>query len=323
MGGITNQATLDTASTTFHAVWDEIFERGTPGLYSTFTEVISTDSKVNELDLLETMPVIRQWLGAKEFNAIRASSLSSTIKKYEKSLELDRLDVQSDRTGLIGRRIRAFLSQDGGQIYDKICTDRLLANPTCYDGAALFSASHPRGPSGNQSNTSTTALSFTQHDTVMQTGAAIRDANGEPLGIGYNVLMVGPKLQRLGMEITQSTERVVGIDSAGAVDSGTRLAAASIPNVWGPGSMIFGGGSMTLVINPRLVGTYDDYYYYFDATKAAKPIVLFEFRAPEPIEATSMDAEARFMLDKLRFSVECDVAAEPGAWQVAFGGLVA
>lgn len=320
---ITNQNILDVASTTFHAVFDEIFENGTPGLYPLFTEVIGTSSKVNELDLLETMPVIREWIGSKEFQSIRASRLSATVKKYEKSFEIDRLDLQADRTGLIGRRIRAFMSQDGGRIYDKIATDALLANPAGYDGVAVFATTHPRGPAGNQANTSTTALSFSQHEAVMVAGMGLRDQNGEPLGIAYDTLMVGPKLARLAQEITQSTERVLGVDASGAYDSGTRVAAASVPNAFGPGVDIYGGGSMRLVVNPRLVGAYDDHYYYFDTSKAARPLIMFEFRRPEAIDQMQMDSEARFLLDKYRASVECDVVVTAGAWQTAYGGIVA
>ncbi len=227
---ITNQQTLDIASTTFHEGVSELFENGVPGIWSTFAEVVPTGSKVNEIDVLETMPVIREWLGSKEFASSRASSKSVTVKKYEKSMEIDRLDLTADKTGLIARRIKAFLGQDGAQIYDKLLTEALIANGTGYDGVALLSASHPRGPSGNQSNTGTTALSFAQHEAVMIIGASLRDQNAEPIGISYDTLMVGPKLAGLTREITQSNERVISVNNAGD-ETGTRVAAASAPNM--------------------------------------------------------------------------------------------
>lgn len=319
--GITNQNILDVASTTFHDSVTQLFEGGVPGLYPAFVDVVPTASKVNEIDVMETMPVIRKWHGSKEFGAMRVSSKSVSVEKYEKSLEIDRLDLAADKTGLIARRIRAFLGQDGAQIYDKIATDALIAAATGYDGVSIFSTAHPRGPSGNQSNRGTTALSFAQHEAIMVQGASLRDENGEPLGISYDTLMVGPKLAALAREITQSTERVVGIDAAGAIDSGTRVAAAGIPNV--RGLEVYTGGQMDLIVNPRLVGTYDDYYYHFDTSKGAKPFVLFQFRAPEGIEQMQMDAESRFLLDKFRMSVECDVVVCPAAWQVAHASIVA
>lgn len=318
---ITNQATLDTAATTFRAVGEEIFGQTTPGMYDVFTEVIPTGSKVNEIDLLETMPVVREWLGEKEYASIIASKLSATIKKYEKSMEIDRLDLTADKLGLIARRIRTFLGNDGAAIYDKLCTEALIANGTGYDGVALFSASHPRGPAGaTQSNTGTTALSFAQFEAVMVAGASLRDGNGEPLGISYDVLMVGPKLAALGREITQSAVRVGGIAATGEAATASVVTASTIPNY--RGLEVYTGGSVTLVVNPRLVGTYDDYYYMIDSKRGVKPIMLYEFRRPEPIEQFSMDSDARFNLDKFRCSVECDVVAAPGLWQAAYAGIV-
>lgn len=317
--GIANQDVLDAANLTAEGVFDEIFTNPGTRLFELFTEVVPTGSKVNEIDILETMPVIKKWTGAKEFDSIQASYLRATIEKWHRSFEIDRLDLTADKLGMIGRRIRQWVTS-AARDYDKIATDALLANPIGYDGVAIASTAHPRGPSGNQGNTGTTALSFPQHDTVMIAGASLRDQNGESLGVSYDTLMVGPKLAKLGREITQSTERVVPISAAGVEAYASAVAATSIPNK--AGLEVYTGGSMTLVVNPRLVGTYDDYYVYQDTTLGPKPIRLYEFRAPELIEQLSMDGETRFLLDKFRWSIETDCVAAPGAWQTFYMGIV-
>lgn len=315
--GITNQNILDVASTAFRAKLGEVFDTRPPGNYDIFTEVIPTDSEINEVDLIGAMPQVEEWVGAKAFRDMRAYKATATLKSYQKSLRIPFKKARYDQTGLIGRKISQFLAPggDGGSIYDFICTAGLIANGTGYDSVALFSASHPHGPAGaTQSNTSATAFSFAQHDAVMQLGASLRDEYSEPFGIHYDTLMVGPKLQKLAMEVTQSKDRLVAVDNSGA-ESGTRVAAAAVTNV-------YGGGSMRLVVNPRLVGTYDDYYYYFDTSKGAKPVLLYEGRSPEGIEQTKMDDDGRFLNNELRFSVECDVVAAPGDWHVAYAGIL-
>lgn len=315
---ITNQSILDNAGTAFRSAFDEVFENGAPGFYETFTEIIATDSKINEIDVLESMPQVRQWVGSKVFKDIFASSLTATVKTYEKSVDFKRIDILTDRTGKIARRLRAFLSAggSGGSIYDFLATAALVANGTGYDGVSLFSASHPRGPSGaTQSNTSTTALSFAQHDAVMQAGPSLRDLEGEPIGISYNVLMVGPKNQKIAKEITQSTERILPVSAAGVEATSSVVAAAAIPNV-------FGGGDLTLVVNPRLVGSYDDHYYYFDTMTGPRPVLGYELTPPHAEEQFSMDDSMRFHQDRLAASVECDVVFAPGDWHVAFGGIL-
>lgn len=315
---IVNQSTIvDVANTTFHAKFDEIFANQPPGPWKLYTEVQATSSKINEIDVLEAMPVVREWTGAKLFGSVRAANLSATVKKYEKSFAIDRLDLAADKMGMVGKRIAAFLS-DAGQMYDKICFDTLVSNsgngPTCYDGVALFSTSHVRSAGTTWSNKTTTALSFAQHDTIMQAGAALRDDNGEPLRIAYDTLIVGPKNFKVAAEVTQSTERLAAVDNSGA-ESGTRVAASTIPNV-------YGGGQMTLVVDPRLVGSQDDYYYYVDSKRGPKPLMLFEFRAPEALEQTAMDSESRFISDQLRYSVECDVVVTAGSPHVCYAGIL-
>jgi phage major head subunit gpT-like protein len=315
---IQNQSTIDVASTTFNAVFDEVFAAQPPGPWSLYTEVVQTQSKINELDVLETMPVVREWIGSKVFQSIRASSLSATVKKYEKSFAIDRLDLQADRTGQIGRRIRMFVS-DAGQIYDKICLETLVsasgAGPLCYDGVRLFSASHPRSAGTTWSNLTTNAFSFTQHDTIMQAGAALRDDNSEPLRIAYDTLIVGPKLFKLASEVTQSTERIIPVAATGIEAAASVVTAAAIPNV-------YGGGQMTLVVDPRLTGTFDDYYYYLDTSRGPKPLMMFEFRSPEAIDQMSMDSDGRFNDDLFKMSVEADFVVTAGSPHVAYAGIL-
>lgn len=315
---ITNQDILDTASTSFHALFDRVFQGAPPGQWSVFTEKVETDSEVNEVDVLGAMPVIREWTGAKVFQTIRAYKSTATLKPYETSLRIKFPKARYDRTGLIGRKLKQFMGVGGrgAAIYDRICTDGLLAMLTTagYDGVAPYSTAHPHGPAGaTQANRSATAFSFAQHDAIMQAGPAIRDEHGEPFGVNYDTIMVGPKNQKLVQEITQSKERVIAVANDG-LEAGTRVAAAAAPNVYGHGSALYRGGSMDAIVNPRLVGAADDYVFYFDTAFGTKPVILYEGRAVEPHEQTQMDDEGRFINNELRFSLECDVVAAPGDW---------
>lgn len=316
---ITDRSILDNASTAFKSFGDEIFGKSLPGVFSRYTDVMPTDSKVVEHDVIEAFPVIREWTGGKQFPDAQAASQSLTMKTYERSFKIKRLDLLTDRTGATAKRMQSFLN-DTASIYDKLAHEALVANGTGYDGVALLSASHPRGPAGaTQSNTGTTALSHAQFETVMVAGSSLRDANSEPLGIAYNLLRVGPKLAALAREITGSNERIIAVANDG-LEAGTRVAAATGPNA--RGLQVFSGGSVDVVVDPRLVGTYDDYYYLIDTSRGVMPIVGYEFRAPEAISQDEMSAEGRFLADEFRYSVECDVVFASGVWQVIYGGLV-
>lgn len=316
---IQNQSTVvDAVNQTFHDMFAEVFSRGAPGVWSVYTDKIATNSKLNEIDVLEAMPVVRKWVGAKVFQSILASKLSVSVETYEKSFAISRLDLMADKMGMVTKRLGDFLRGDGSGEIDKICSDALISNsgngPTCYDGQALFSTTHPRSNGTTWSNKTTSALSFAQFDAIMVAGMSLRDDNGEPMRISYDTLVVGPKNQKIAMEITQSTERVIGVDNAG-IETGTRIAATSIPNV-------YGGGQTTLIVDPRLVGTADDYYYLLDTTRGAKPIVYFSFRDPEAITMDQMNDTNRFLNDQFLYSVELDGVAAAGSPHVAYAGIL-
>lgn len=316
---VTDRSIIENASVLYNSIADEVFENRPPGEYARWTDMRTTDSKTIEHDVLEAMPVVREWTGAKQFGDVQAASVSHTLKTYEASFRIKRLDLLTDRTGNTARKMRSFLS-DTAYIYDKLAHEALIANGTGYDGVALYSSSHPRGPAGaTQSNTSTTALSHAQFEAMMIVGASLRDANSEPLGISYNVLRVGPKLAALAREITGSNERVIAVANDG-LEAGTRVAAATGPN--SRGVQVFSGGSVDVIVDPRLVGTYDDYYYAYDTARGASALVGYEFRSPEAITLDQMDDDARFHRDEFLYSVETDVVFVPGAWQVTFAGIL-
>jgi phage major head subunit gpT-like protein len=319
---VTDRSIIENASTTFRELAAEIFGAGRPpGVYQAFTNVFPTDSKIVEHDVLEAMPVAREWVGAKQYNDVQAAAHTLTLKSFEASFRIKRLDLQTDRTGIVGRRIASFLS-DTAYMYDAEAHSVLFSNPTGYDGVPLFSSAHPRGPGGgNQSNTTTSALSLATFESAMQTGASLRDVNGQPLMISYDTLIVGPKLAAVAREITGSTERVAAVNSSGE-ESGTRIAATSLPNF--RGVQVFSGGSVNVVVDPRmpLGSVQDDYWYLVDTSRGASPIVGYEFRAPEAVTLDSMDSPARFDLDEFRYSVEFDIVFGAGVWQVAYAGIL-
>lgn len=312
---ITNQAVLDQANATYRAMWEK-FGEADPGVYDRFTEIIPTDSETNVFDFVTAFPQVEEWVGEKVFRAMRAYAFTITLKSYAKSLELDFKKVRYDRINFTGKAIKRFLT--GTSIYDKVMTDVLLSNPVGYDGVALFSTAHPHGPGGtNQSNLlASTTWSRAVHRQVVVAGPALRDEEGEPLRVAYDTVMVGPSNVHLAQEITGSKQRVVGINNTGEEASTGVVAAGSVDNYLG--NVLFRGGEMDVVLNPRFVGSAAGRVLYVDSSKGAMPTLLLEGRKPESHEQTQMDSEGRFLKNKLRWSVEADIAGGAGLWQTAF-----
>lgn len=317
MSQLKNQANLTNANTSFLAKFDETFNATAPGSWSQYTEVIASSGEATELVFASFLGAMREWLGAKEFMASEAWKLNIPFRKYEMSLALPRQKVVYDLTGAVPRMIGQFVDQAYTNSTDKIMIDALVSNsgagPVGFDGANLISDTHTLG-STSQDNKITTALSFSTYDGGIQAMQGFQGANGEPLNIFPTHLMVGPKLRKMGMEITKSTERLMAVDNAG-VETGTRVAASTIPN-------IYGGGAVDLIVNPRLVGTQDDYWYLMDLSKSSKPLVLAQQRDWTAVVKQDDDDDARFNLDLFQWSIEGDMSPHAGAWPLIYGGIL-
>jgi len=313
---------LAVANTVAREVWSEIMDGMGPGTSGLYTTTFPLDGgKTFDGNFLGPSGVIREFIGHKEYDVFRAYNYALTASMKHVSHEIPGIDWRHDRASVIERRIRNFLSTAPMAAIDKLITDSLVSNSgegaTCYDGTALINTSHPHGPSaGTQSNKTTSALTHVTFDSAFVAMTSFRAENGETLDISPTHLMVGPKLFKIATEITKSTDRIIAVDNAG-VETGTRVAASTVTNV-------YGGGMVDLILNKRLVGTQDDYWYLMDLGKGdAKPMIYVEARAPEVISLTDKQtSESYFERDVVRFSMETDSAPGSGVWQTVYGGIL-
>jgi phage major head subunit gpT-like protein len=313
-----NQSVIDTANTAFLTKFEEMFQRGDQGFWKLFTEIVPAKSENITINFLGDMPTMREWVGNKVYQVMRAYSQTAKLKTWEKSFYLYRKEVEYDMTGMVGTRINQFMrSLD---YYDKMVTDVLVGNPTGYDGVALFSASHPNGPAGaTQSNVTTSALSFATFEAAQQAGAELRSENSEPMFVTYDTLMVGPKNQTVALEIADADERKVWVKNDGTFGnqgstSTNIVGGISVPNVY--------VGKYDVVINPRLVGAYDDYAFLLSTKGPIKPIVVYEGKPPTAYSQIDMEGEKRFNADIFAWSVEADSVAVAGPWQAAYAFIL-
>ena len=318
---LANRSTYEATNIAYQAIAEEFFNRSRQvAHFDAFCQRGTTDSVINVKDVIESMPTLREWIGEKEYADVRYSSVVTRVKSYEKSFREKRLLIEQGlRDGSLTQRIQQNFGSVIDADYDALVTAYMLSNPTCYDGTALFNASHPRGPSGaTQSNYSTTAFSGTQHDAVMVAMASLRDVNGVSWKIQPDTLMVGPSLARLAKEVTGSKVRTFAISAAG-VEATSSVVAATNGDNW-RGGMLFGGGDLTVIVNPAFVGTHAAKYLYLSTMGNARPVSLDVYKKPRAVALTQLTDGPRFNLDEFRYSLEVDLCMSPGAWQSAYLG---
>jgi phage major head subunit gpT-like protein len=320
--GVSQSNAFQSTSIAFKAYADDVFShdgRRAPQ-FSMFTALDSTDRYAVEHDVMEALPVVREWVGTRQEPDVIFATVRGVARTWEKTFSEDRKRALSGAAdGQLLRRLMSWLGSPDMDL-DKIATDYLVSNPTGYDGVAVFSASHPRGPGGGtQSNTSATALSGAQHRSVITSGSGFGDVYGEPFGIQYDTLMVGPALAPLARELTGST-RFAAISASGVEATSGVVAAAEVPSA--NRLQVFTGGEMNVVVNPRFIGSsLANKYLYLDTSKSARPIVAYRFQGGSRVVERMQDTDqSRWAADRYEWAAEHDLVLVPGAWQVAFFG---
>lgn len=242
-------------------------------------------------------PTWRQWTDEKDFGGFRKYARTTPLKKYHKSIELQRTDVVYDTEGSTAAVLEGFVGKDIEAVFDKLVLDSLSGNPTCVDGVALIHDSHPHGSSTTWDNKTTTALSFSAFDTEVERMMALLDEHGEPLNLNPRLLVCHTDLRHTAREIIGSELRPVSVGTAGAMNSGG-IGGSAIANM-------YTGDGWDLIVTPRLTTG-----QWVIVDPRFPPLKLCVWREPEIIVVDDMTGESRVRRDVFLYGAEADMAAD-------------
>ncbi len=303
----TNLTTLLADFTTLRQIMlQDMFSKATPGHYADYTEVKDASGhRVLEWAFLANIPRMRQWIGARQKKAPRGYRATVEWLKYESTLILNADDLRYDPTGVVNDAVTQH-TKNTIDFLDEVSHTAYNSNsgvgPTGYDGVALFSASHPHGPTGatTQSNIgAASTLTDANIKTAIIAGNGLREENGRTFKVNYTELHVGPKSQFIAQELFHATRAVV---------FGSDTAAATIENAL--------AGAVKLVVDERD----QTFYWTLRDPKMPKPIILLVGKNPTPEERTRPDDEPMWERNEMEFGIVADVGAAALAWQGVYRG---
>jgi len=239
-------ANIEAARTTYQTLAQSVFNERPPGVWSKFTAVFNSGDGIGlEIDEGTAVPVIAEWTGSRVWGGFRVQKRYVRLKTYTAGFELPRKDVVYDKTGIFSRKISQMLG-DVAYAPDKLVFESLLSNPTGIDGVSLLNDTHPNAnlTGGTWDNKVTSALSFSAVNTGIAAMRALKDEQGEFLGINPDLLIVGVSNERTALEIAQADNRPVAIKTDGTLDAtGSVQAATPITNVY--------KGKLTVIVSAR------------------------------------------------------------------------
>lgn len=123
-------------------------------LYPELCTVVTSNGASEDYGMLGAMPGVREWLGERKFQQLRAARFNILNRLWENSLEIEKTDLDDDRMGLYGPLAQE-LADEGTYHPDELMIGDLVVGGTakaCFDGQFFFDTDHLWGESGTQSN---------------------------------------------------------------------------------------------------------------------------------------------------------------------------
>jgi phage major head subunit gpT-like protein len=144
MGSIIKHGDLKTLGIQFRADYLEGLRGNTPTSWQKIATRVPMSSKTLEFGILHDISGMREWLGDRHVTQLARSSYSITARKFERTIEVDRVDIETDNLGLYTPRFR-MLGEVARLWPDQQVWRKVIENGTGYDGVSFFSDSHPEG----------------------------------------------------------------------------------------------------------------------------------------------------------------------------------
>ena len=177
---------LDTAKATvtlrtLTKKFDNRVASSTP-FYPRVCNIVPSDGADEAYGMLGGMPGVREWLGDRQFDELRAGTFTITNKHWENSLLIKKTDIADDRMGMYGP-VMEDLAVEAAYHPDELFFTAMVngESTACFDGQYFFDTDHAWGSSGTQDNDLTYAAATSTVPTVAEFKAAFHAARAAML----------------------------------------------------------------------------------------------------------------------------------------------
>lgn len=299
-----NRAALDGLFVNLRTEFNKAFKAASPEWQRVAMKVPSTSS-ANDYKWLGNWPRMREWVGDKVLRQLSAFQYTVPNRDFEATIEVRRNDLEDDTYGIYRPQAEG-AGQAAATWPDELVFALLNGgfDNLCYDGQPFFDNDHPVGQPGSGavvsvSNKGTAVLAAgTLAEAQASYGAArtilkkMKDDEGRPLGVMPDLLVVPPALE----------------DTALVIANNERFEDGK-PNPY--------KGTCKVMVSAWL--TSDTAWFLLDTTKAVKPLIFQERKAPTFVQQTNPDSDDVFNRAVYKYGAEARGAGGYGLWQLAIG----
>jgi phage major head subunit gpT-like protein len=264
---------------------------------------------------LDRVPMLRKWIGNRVVHSAFAHSRTINIEPYEHTLSLSKWDIIDDQLGLfaLGVKMQAEAAAKHPDLllweFIKIAATASNPNAIGYDGVPVYSTAHPllggvagglpAGAPATQSNLSvSTALTWENYNTVRSRMLALKGADGAPMGVRPNVIMVPPNLETTARQIVEASFRPVeGVATAPAENTLK--------------------GTATVLVN-QWASDWPNNWWLLDTSSVVKPFATYELTPSTFTYLTNPGDANVFNAAEYLYGVERRAAVSESMWFLSY-----
>jgi phage major head subunit gpT-like protein len=181
--------------------------------------VLPSTSSIEEHAWLQgTFGAMREWLGERNVNNLKAEALAVSNKKFEKTYGIKREEIEDDKLGTHSVLVASLATVAAMLPYD-LAVASLAATDTWADGANFFGTSRTYGGntiSNLRSGGSTGVLTQANFEAACVLMEGYKDHEGRVMKVMPTVLVVAPDLRTTAFNILKN-DKVVS--SSAAIDN--------------------------------------------------------------------------------------------------------
>lgn len=287
---------------------------GTPTYYNQIASVVPMSTREITNAWIDRVPMMRKWHGNRVINSPMAHSRSIIAEPWEDTISLDVFDLADETVSLFGNTVQMF-GEAARKWQDTMLTSFITTQAATvlgYDGVPVYSTAHPllggvtgglpEGAPATQSNLAVnTALTYANYISAWQSMASWVGADGAPMGVMPDTLMVGPNLAGTAKLILES-------DNIAAFAS-TATSNASQTNVW--------KNTTKLLINPWLVNMPNN-WFLLNTASAMKPFAVYEREVPGLTALTSPTDPNVFLNHQLVWGTQARGNSSETVWWLSY-----
>lgn len=287
------------------------YERGGSAWARRLSEQMTTDQPLERFKWLGAVASPVKFDGERKRNSLTDYGLDILSEKFELTVEADIDDVRRDKTGQVLRRISE-MGAKTASLDERLLSALMESTAKCYDGVALWSASHKVGKSG-----------ATQSNDITVSGMVAPDAPASDKMSG--AILAGVK-QLLGMlddrgdPMNQDAKRFVLVTPLKYWDSSVAALKNTFTSAGVNNTLLNADVTITPVTNVRLAGTGDAAgrrIYLFREDAEVLPFITQDEVIPDAFKSQDAYSETAFWQEKLAWGSKRITTVAPGRFELA------